>query len=141
MTMIPTAEQGIDGAVFLAEEWKLGIYPSRTHEMDLERGVIIGHTDGLAAMNQVIYKALLTQRSAYMAYSDNYGMEMSDLIGMPISYVLPEIKRRVTEALTWDTRIDSVDGFAFETGHGKVHASFTVHTIYGDLPGGMEVLI
>lgn len=124
---------------FLKEPVELDIYPTKTYGMRIEEGRIVGQADGLEAMNQAVYKALSTQRSAYPAYSDNYGAELTDLIGMPMSYVLPEFKRRIAEALTWDSRIDSVDGFAFETGQGRVLARFTVHTIFGDAQGEWEV--
>ena len=60
---------------------------------------------------------------------------------MPIPYVLPELKRRITEALTQDTRIKDVSGFAFESRGCRVIASFNISTIYGDVAADMEVLI
>lgn len=41
-------------------------------------------------------------------------MELQDLIGKPMDYVMVEVERRITEALTQDDRIDSVDNFEFE---------------------------
>ena len=138
MTMLPSSGSG---SAFLQESFTVDIFPSKTYAMALEDERVIGLVDGLASMNQAVYKALHTERSTWMAYSNNYGVELSDLIGQPVSYVLPELKRRITEALTWDSRIDSVDGFAFEVNKRKVHATFTVHTIHGDLQAGTEVEI
>lgn len=118
---------------FAEDEFEFVIFPSKTYAMDLQNGRIRGFTDGQEAMRQAIYKVLSTERFLYGAYSDNYGVELYDLIGMPVSYVLPEIKRCITEALTWDSRIRSVDGFSFEIEGGKVHCTFVVHTIYGDI--------
>ena len=50
-----------------------------------------------------------------------------------MKFVLPELKRRITEALVQDSRILGVDAFSFEVNRGKVHATFTVHTIFGDV--------
>lgn len=118
---------------FPDDEFEFVIFPTKTYAMDLENGRIIGYTDGQEAMKQAIYKVLNTERFEYGAYSNNYGVELNELIGMPITYVLPEIKRCITEALTWDSRINSVDGFEFETEMGKVHCTFIVHTIHGDI--------
>ena len=74
-----------------------------------------------------------TECYQYPVYSDNYGVELRELIGQPIPYVLPEIDRRITEALTWDERITSVTDFKFDVKKNKVHVTFTAHTVYGDL--------
>ena len=106
--------------------------PSKTYYMDLDRSRIRNLTDGQAAMKQSIFKILQTERYDYnKIYSDNYGVELDDLYGMPVSYCVPEIQRRITEALTWDERISRVSNFSFET-RGKIIAvSFTAYTIFG----------
>ena len=71
-----------------------------------------------------------------------YGIELSDLFGEPISYVCPEIERRVTEALIQDTRINSCSTFSFDTREqGTVGVSFIVHSIYGDFDMNTEVSV
>lgn len=109
------------------------IYPSKTYAMNIEKGRIGGYTDEQESVKQAVYKILRTERFEYGAYSRNFGVELNGLLGMPISYVLPEIKRVITEALVWDSRINSVDNFDFAVDMGKVHCTFTVHTIYGDI--------
>ena len=67
-------------------------------------------------------------------YSWNYGVELLDLYGEPVSYVCPELERRITEALTWDKRIKSVDNFEFDISEkGEIRVSFIVHTIFGNI--------
>lgn len=90
-----------------------------------------GKTDELDAVKQAVYKILNTERYEYPIYSWNYGIELKDLFGQPIPWVYPELERRITEALTWDDRIDSVTDFEFENFRNDVHAKFTVNTIYG----------
>lgn len=125
---------------FLDRDFEITRQPTHTYRMDLEPHQIIGYTDGLTAMEQAIYKILLTERYQYIMYSWNYGIELMDLFGMPVSYVCPELERRITEALTWDDRIDSVDGFEFDfPKKGIVHVSFTAHTIFGDVKAGRDV--
>lgn len=118
---------------FLSQDFIIEEQSSQTYRMDFNKLNIRGYTDKLEAMKQVIYKILSTERYQYIIYSWNYGVELADLFGQPISYVLPEIKRRIGEALTYDRRINSVEDFSFEVGKGKVHTTFTAHTIFGDL--------
>ena len=93
-----------------------------------------GFTDDLEAMKQVVFKILNTERYVYPIYSWNYGIETMDLYGEPVSWVCPELERRITEALTWDDRINSVSDFDFDLSKkGTVHVSFVVNTIFGDI--------
>nr|DAD79096.1 MAG TPA: Protein of unknown function (DUF2634) [Siphoviridae sp. ctsDY37]DAF96004.1 MAG TPA: Protein of unknown function (DUF2634) [Siphoviridae sp. cteLB10] len=107
---------------------------TKNYQMHFTEKFINGFVDELKAMHQVIYKILNTERYQYIIYSWNYGIETLDLFGEPISYVCPEIERRIIEALTQDDRIESVDNFEFDYSEkGKLHVTFSVHTIYGDL--------
>lgn len=135
MNLIPT------GAPVLSAEIEYGIYPSKTYMLDIQSGRISGYVDGLEAVRQAVFKVMNTERYMYAGYTDNYGVELRDKIGTRITYALPEIKRCISEALEWDSRIDSVDGFAFSTEGDSVQVSFTVHSIYGDFESGTEVTI
>lgn len=109
------------------------IYPSKTYKVNFEAKQIRGFTDELEAVKQAIVFILNTERYMYEIYSWNYGIELNDLYGEPLSYVYPELKRRIIEALTQDDRIHSVDGFSFSHKDGEISATFTVHTIFGDV--------
>lgn len=107
---------------------------TKNYQMYFVEKFINGYVDELKAMHQVIYKILNTERYQYIIYSWDYGIETLDLYGEPISYICPEIERRIIEALTQDDRIESVDNFEFDYSEkGKLHVTFCVHTIYGDL--------
>lgn len=114
---------------------------SRTYRLQWEQNRVAGQTAELAAVRQAMEKALRSQRYQYVIYSWNYGVELSDLVGRPTAQALPEIRRRITEALTQDDRIRSVDAFSFETKRGRVTVSFTVHTVFGELQGEKEVQV
>jgi hypothetical protein len=90
-------------------------------------------------MKQVIFKILNTERYEYPIYSWDYGIELKDLIGEPMPYVIPELERRIKDALEVDDRIDSVDEFDFDIDRHNVTCRFTVHTIFGDLEEEMGV--
>ena len=118
----------------LSTDLEVVTQPSKNYKLHIENEVINGHCDELKAMHQVIYKILNTERYQYLIYSWNYGIELADLFGEPISYVCPEVKRRITEALIQDDRINSVDDFEFDTSERKtVKVKFTAHTIFGDI--------
>jgi len=119
---------------FLEQDFELTEQPTHTYKMNLESNLVRGYTDDLEAMKQVIYKILSTERYQYIMYSWNYGIELLDLYGEPVSYVCPELERRISEALLWDGRIQSVTDFEFNISiKGVVHVSFTAHTVFGDV--------
>ncbi len=117
--------------------------PTKTYQMDLKTGKNIrGYTDELEAMKQAIFKILNTERYQYLIYSWNYGIELADLFGEPISYVCPELERRIVEALTWDQRILDVTDFTFDRPKRvELHTTFTAHTIFGDVQAEKTVNI
>lgn len=108
--------------------------PSKNYRMNIDDNRINGYCDELEAMLQVIYKILNTERYQHIIYSWNYGIELLDLYGEPVTYVCPELERRITEALVQDDRIESVDNFEFDTSEKRtVKVTFTVHTIFGNV--------
>lgn len=124
------------------QDFRIEEQPTYTYAMNPESGSIRGYVDGIDAMEQAVYKILSTERYRYLIYSWNYGIELEDLFGQPVSYVCPELERRIREALLWDTRIEDVGDFKFDTSvRGTVHAYFTVHTVFGDLDVDKEVKI
>lgn len=127
---------------FLDQDFEIEEQPSKTYRMDLAGDTTKGVTDGLEAVKQAIYKILNTERYQYIMYSWNYGIETLDLYGEPVTYVCPELERRITEALIADTRISGVSDFEHDiTVKGVVHTSFTVHTIFGDIAADKGVNI
>ena len=118
----------------MIESLEVETQPSKNYKMHIQDNIISGTCDGLEAMKQVIYKILNTERYRYPIYSWNYGVELSDLIGEPVSYVCAEAERRITEALTQDDRIDEVSDFNFDINNKhEVVCTFVVHTIFGDV--------
>lgn len=124
--MIPLA----DNAFFMTLE--VEAQSSKSHKMDVDHDIINGSVDELDAVRQAVFKILNTQRYQYPVYSWDYGIELEDLFGEPADYVCAELERRVTEALTADDRINSVDNFRFDISEKRVvRASFTVHSVFG----------
>lgn len=106
--------------------------PDKTYVLKTESNRILGKVEGTEAIRQAVYKILNTERYAYAIYSWDYGIELQDLIGKPIPYALASLESRITDALTQDDRISSVDSFAFKILKDGILASFTVHSNAGD---------
>lgn len=125
---------------FMDQDFEVEEQPSLTYKMNMAENAVKGYTDGLEAVKQAIYKAIMTERYQYIMYSWNYGIELLDLFGEPATYVCPELKRRISEALLCDDRITGVDGFEFDfPAKGVIHVMFMVHTIFGDVQAEREV--
>lgn len=117
----------------VVDDFKIEPQPSKSWRIDLNNKSVSGLVDGLEEVKQTIFKILNTERYKYLIYSWNYGVELEDLYGKHVSYVCAELKRRITEALVQDDRIESVDSFVFDTSKKRtVTVKFTVHTILGD---------
>lgn len=118
----------------LSTDLEVKAQPSKNYKMHIHDEVVNGICNELNAMEQVIYKILNTERYIYPIYSWNYGIELRDLFGEPVSYVCAEVERRITEALIQDDRINTVSNFEFNTDkRHEVVCTFIVHTIFGDL--------
>ena len=116
------------------DDFEMEEEPSKTFKMIREQEVINGYIDEIEAVEQAIYMILNTERYKYIIYSMEYGFESEDLYGEPISYVCPELKRRITEALLQDDRILSVNEFKFDISKKKtVYVTFTVESIFGEI--------
>ena len=119
---------------------ELNEIPTRTYKV--VNGRVTGFVEGQEAMRQAIEKALSTERFAYEIYSDSYGAEFNDLIGEHLDLAKAEIERLVTEVVTTDERVISVDNFEItnET-RDTLTIKFVVSTVFGNLAFDQEVMI
>lgn len=99
----------------------------------------LGKVDEEDALRQAILKIIHTERYEHEIYSWDYGIELQDLIGEQIPYVMSEIKRRIEDALTADERIDAVEDFTVEQIEKRtLHITFAVITTEGERLEGLE---
>lgn len=119
---------------------ELNEIPTRTYKV--VNGRVTGFVEGQEAVCQAIQKALSTERFAYEIYSDSYGAEFNDLIGEHLDLAKAEIERLVTEVVTTDERVISVDNFEItnET-RDALTIKFVVSTVFGSLAFDQEVTI
>ncbi len=134
--MIPNNENYEDEE--LEYDFNIESGPSLTYAMKINKdetkdNIFVGKIDDVEAVRQAILKIINTERYEHEIYSWDYGIELQDLFGMDMPYVMSEVKKRITEALTVDDRIESVDNFTVErVGNNILHCIFTVTTVQGD---------
>ncbi len=127
--MIPTSSPEIIGS-----ELKIVPETSKTYAIKTDNDnnkQIKSYIDEIDAIKQTIYLILNIERYDYIMYSRNYGIELADLFGREKEYVIPELQRRITEALISDDRIEAVDEFSFEIDKNNYTVTFVVTTIFG----------
>ena len=93
--MIPQNEYELENDAALDTEE----IPTPTPRIIMGKNRLMGSCDGLEAIKQAVYLILNVERYRYVIYSSNYGVEFDDLLGKPVPYVMPELKRRIEEAL------------------------------------------
>lgn len=127
-----------DLAEELEPDFEIENEPSLTYAMKISEevsrdSIFVGRVDDVEAMKQAIIKIINTERYEYEIYSWAYGIELKDLFGEQIPYVMSEVKRRITDAVLADDRIEAVEDFEVErTGKNGVHCIFTAITTQGD---------
>lgn len=125
----------------LKQDFTIETLPSKTFRMCHDPEVITGAIDQIQAVEQAVFLILNVERYQWLIYSWNYGVELHGLIGKPVDFCLPEIERRVREALLQDDRITAVQGFEFEVNKKQVLTTFTVISIFGAINTEMVVEI
>lgn len=126
--MTPTQEVELN-----MESIQKKIIPSLTWKINEERAEVRGTVDELEAMKQAVNKILQTERYRYAVYDWNYGVELEELYGKNVTYVIPELKKRIEDALLADDRVTAVTDFSFDQEKDSVTAAFQVHTIFGEI--------
>lgn len=116
-------------------------YPNRTYKIAISADRISEYTDDLNAIAQTVYLILSTERYQHVLYSWDYGVELIDLYGKPMPYVMSELPRRIKEALIQDDRISDVTNFTFEKKRKALLTKFTVVTTKGNISSELEVAV
>lgn len=94
--------------------------------------IIVSGNDALKIW---IYKALMTERFRYLAYSWQYGLEVRPYIGkvMGVQERYSEMKRIIIECLMVNPYIKSIDSIKFTAEREKLTVDISLTTIYGEV--------
>lgn len=120
------------------------VRPTRTYKVNIlenDENRVSGYVDGIESIQQAIYLILSSERYQHIIYSWDYGVELLDLIGKPMSYVTAELPRRIEEALIQDNRISGVTDFTFTKNKNTLLTTFTVVTEAGNISTELEVAV
>lgn len=122
------------------EELDFELETSRTYR--ILNGRVTGWTDALDAMRQAVEKILQTERFRFEIYSDEYGIELENLIGESFDLVIAEVERILKEALLADERIVSVDDVTVkQSDKTSVLIAFTITSVFGSFNVEQEVSV
>lgn len=112
-----------------------GVAPYKTYNLDFEDNKITHPINGDEAIRQFIKKTIITNRSHYMIYSDDYGCDIYTLLGTSVSdeYLEMEVPRFVTEALIYDDRISDVFDFTIKREGSSLYVDFKVELYNNDI--------
>lgn len=133
--MLPDVNTGLT-------ELEVTTQSSKTYNLDTVRNRIGAMIDGREAIMQAVKKILYTERYANVIYGSNYGAELYRLFGKDLEFVVGDLEATITEALLTDDRIESISNFQIgRSSIDSVIASFTVNSIYGNIPMQAEVAI
>lgn len=113
---------------------------TKTFYINTTNNTVGGIIDEVMALEQSIYLLLNTEADQYIIYPYTYGITTLDLYGKPDYYVMAVIPNRIKDALLTDDRITDVTDFSFESEKNKLHVSFVVKTIYGEIDEEMAVI-
>ena len=123
-------------------ELDIATQPTLTYKLDFETKRISTKIDDFEAVMQAITKILYTERYSYVIYSGDYGVELERLIGQDYDYIVSDIERIITEALTVDERVLSISDLEIvKLNQDSAQVTFTANTIYGSGVVATEVLL
>ena len=119
---------GFDTDIVIASQ------PSKTWIINKTQNQVSGMDSGLESVRQAVEIALNVERYRWTIYDTDFGSELEGLIGEDEAYITSEVSRIVTDALSVDSRVVSVDNWAFKRNGTDMVVSFSVHTVFGDIP-------
>ena len=123
-------------------ELEIETQPTLTYKLDFETKSISTKVDDIEAVMQAVMKILYTERYSCVIYSGDYGVELDKLIGQDYNYIVSDIERIITEALTVDDRVLSISDLEIvKISSDSAQVTFTVNTIYGAQAIATEVLL
>ena len=106
---------------------------TNTFIANTDAGQIAGMDGGLEAMRQAVEIILTTKRYNWQIYSENFGIELDDLVGEDPDYIRTVFPTRVRDAFSVDNRILSAQNFVFNFEADRATITFDVITVFGTI--------
>lgn len=125
----------------ISNESELEIFKEIAIDFETREPIIKGDEivvlEGKEALKVWIWKILKTERNRYKIYSENYGNDLKENIGLVYDETTRRaiIQNEIIECLMVNPYITSVNDFTVELDEERRHPvfNFTVSTIYGEI--------
>ena len=115
--------------------------PSLTWIADPVTNRLRGRGDGWEAVRQAVEVIVSVERFKWQIYTPNFGTDYDGLLGTEAGYAASELRRRLEDAFLPDNRILGVKDYAYTFSDTSLTVTFTAQTVFGDVPGSMEVTL
>lgn len=119
------------------EDLEIEDLPTNTFLVDNEQ--VAGMNDGIEAMRQAVEIILTTKRFNHQIYTENFGIELDDLVGEDPDYIESTLPDRIREAFSVDERILSERNYTFNVVGDSMLITFEVVTVFGNFSAEVEI--
>ena len=82
---------------------------------------------------------LTTERFGYQIYTENFGVELEDLVGEDADYIEATLPARIRDAFSIDDRILGERNYKFEVTGDTMLVTFDVDTVYGSFSTEVQI--
>lgn len=113
--------------------------PSLTWIADPVTNRLRGRGNNWEAVQQAVEVIVNVERFKWQIYTPNFGTDYDGLLGTEPGYAASELRRRLEDAFLPDNRILGIKDYAYSFKDVSLTVTFTALTVFGDVPGSMEV--
>lgn len=110
-----------------------------TNTFLVEKEQVAGMNEGIEAMRQAVEIMLTTERYDYQIYSENFGVELEDLVGEDPDYIKATFPELIRDAFSIDERILREENYKFTVTGDTMTITFDVVTVFGTFSTGVEI--
>ena len=110
-----------------------------TNTFLVEEEQVAGMNEGLEAMRQAVEIMLTTERYDYQIYTENFGVELEQLVGQDPDYIQATFPELIRDAFSIDNRILREENYVFTTSGDTMTITFDVVTVFGTFNQGVEI--
>lgn len=133
MAMLPQSNIDLSRGIVFQDQ------PSLTWIADPVTNRLRGRGDNWEAVRQAVEVIVNVERFKWQIYTPNFGTGYDGLLGTEPGYAASELRRRLEDAFLPDNRILGIKDYAYSFKDVSLTVTFTALTVFGDVPGSMEV--
>lgn len=133
MAMLPRSNIDLSRGIVFQDQ------PSLTWIADPVTNRLRGRGDNWEAVRQAVEVIVNVERFKWQIYTPNFGTGYDGLLGTEPGYAASELRRRLEDAFLPDNRILGIKDYAYSFKDVSLTVTFTALTVFGDVPGSMEV--